>query len=162
MSMISMLYSVSPLEAERLRSEPESFDELTRYDNPSSVNVSLEKAWHGLHFLLAGTAWEGAPPLDFIVSGGKPLEDSDQGYGPARLLGPAEVREIHSALAEIGDGDLWARFDPDRMTAEEIYPLIWDEPPDDLRDEYLMYFRQLKAFVAEAERQGHSVVVTLG
>src|SRR5215207_2984929 len=25
----------------------------------------LEKAWHGIHFLLTGTAWEGDPPLSF-------------------------------------------------------------------------------------------------
>ncbi|MCA9179414.1 MAG: DUF1877 family protein, partial [Planctomycetales bacterium] len=30
-------------------------------------SISLEKAWHGLHFLLTGDAWETEGPAAFIV-----------------------------------------------------------------------------------------------
>lgn len=33
--------------------------------------VDLDKAWHGLHYLLTGTAWEGEPPLNVLAAGGR-------------------------------------------------------------------------------------------
>ncbi len=30
----------------------------------------FEKSWGGLHYLLTGTAWEGEPPLNFLMGGG--------------------------------------------------------------------------------------------
>jgi hypothetical protein len=46
--------------------------------------LGVDKAWHGIHVLLTGTAWEGSFPLNFTVSGGKEIGDVDVGYGPAR------------------------------------------------------------------------------
>jgi len=48
-------------------------------------SVSLDKAWHGLHYLLCG-ALEPAPgPLGQAVFGGTEIGE-DQGYGPARYF----------------------------------------------------------------------------
>src|SRR5829696_7547426 len=35
---------------------------------------NFEKSWHGLHFLLTGTAWEGEPPLNFLLAGGREID----------------------------------------------------------------------------------------
>ena len=47
----------------------------------------LDKAWHGIHFLLTGSAWETTPGAGESVLGGDPV-GPDRGYGPARLLDP--------------------------------------------------------------------------
>jgi hypothetical protein len=124
-------------------------------------SVSLEKSWHGLHFLLTGSAWEGDGPLAFLLGENEVIPDSDTGYGPVRVLDADRVQQVHAALTELSDTELWSRFDADRMSEESIYPQIWDESESDLKQEYLMYFRELKALVAKAAAQGDSLAVIL-
>jgi hypothetical protein len=132
-------------------------------NNPdaSGAGVSLEKAWHGLHYLLTGSAMEGEPPLNFILEGGQPMGEDD-GYGPPRLFSPSEVQQIHAALSAIGDDELWSRFHAEDMTAQGVYPGIWDESEEDLREEYLTYFNELKKVIAVAAGKKMAVVVRLG
>jgi hypothetical protein len=126
----------------------------------SGHSVELEKAWHGLHYLLTGTASEGHTLLGFLIEGGQPLGDDD-GFGPPRLFYPAEVAQIHAALSAISDEQFWSRFDADVMTEKGIYPGVWDEPEDDLREEYVMYFLQLKELIALAARDKQALLVQL-
>lgn len=70
MGMICNVYAVPEEDLERLAHDPNFFGELTRYDNPEATPCSLEKAWHGLHYLLSGDAWKATGPLTFIVAGG--------------------------------------------------------------------------------------------
>lgn len=156
MGMYCDVLAVTPQQAGELVDDPASIENL---DTTRSVN--LEKAWHGLHYLLTGDPWGGDAPLDFIATGGEPIGDVDFGYGPARLLTPQDVGALAESLAHISDQELWSRFDADDMNAQAIYPMIWDEPEDDLRDEYLMYFRELKAFVAQAAQDGLALVLRL-
>ena len=143
-----------------LRAAPKTIREFLA--TTSAPSLSLEKAWHGLHFLLTGSAWEADGVLSFLVSGGEPLSDVDLGYGPARFFQPDAIQQMDAALSGIADDELWSRFDPARMEAEGIYPVIWDEPEQDLRDEYLAYFHGLKAFVRQASEKGNAVIVNIG
>ena len=123
--------------------------------------ADLDKAWHGIHYLLTGTAWEGSAPLNFLVSGGRPVGDIDVGYGPARVLKAAEARAAREALGRIGDDELKARFKPADMMAKEIYPEIWDrDPEEDDTLEYLMeHVRILRDHLAQAVERGHGLVL---
>ena len=123
-------------------------------------SVSLEKAWHGLHFLLTGAAWESDLPLGFLLHGGETIGGDDA--PAARLFMPEEVRALDLALAEVSGDRLWERFDPGRMTTEGIYPVIWDEPESDLRKEYLGYFHAMKEFIHRASAGNQAVLVFLG
>ena len=127
------------------------------------LSTDLDKAWHGIHYLLTGTAWEGAKPLNFLISGGRPVGDIDVGYGPARVLSASETRAAHEALAQLSEDDLRGRFDPAAMTSKEIYPEIWDRPPeeDDTLGYLLEYARTLRGFLAQAVEQGQGLVVYL-
>jgi hypothetical protein len=156
MGMYCDILAVTPQQAGQLADDPSSIETIE-----PARSVNLEKAWHGLHYLLTGDPWGGDPPLDFIATGGEPIGDADLGYGPARLLAAKDVRVLAESLAHISDQELWSRFDADDMNVQEIYPMIWDEPEDDLRDEYLMYFRELKAFVAQAANDGLALVLRL-
>jgi hypothetical protein len=121
--------------------------------------VSLEKAWHGLHYLLTGEVWEGTGPLAFLLAGGEPLDGDEEA---TRWFTPEETRAIHQALSGVSDHVLWSRFDADEMEQQEIYPGIWDEDEEDLKDEYLTYFRELKQVVAAAAQSGRGLIIDIG
>ncbi len=122
-------------------------------------SVSLEKAWHGLHYLLTGEVWEGEGPLAFLLAGGE-HEGGDE--EAPRWFSPEETAEIHRALSSVSDAALWSRFDAEEMEANEIYPGIWDEDEEELKEEYLMYFHQLKQIVSAAAQSRRGLVVSIG
>lgn len=125
------------------------------------LNTDLDKAWHGIHYLLTGTAWEGESPSNFLVRGGTEVGDIDVGYGPARVLTAAETREALNAVNELSDKDLKVRFDPQDMLAKEIYPEIWSrDPEEDDTFEYLTeYFQVLRGFLNQTVDEGLGIVV---
>jgi hypothetical protein len=127
------------------------------------VDSDLDKAWHGIHFLLTGSSDEGNPPLDFLIAGGRPVGDEDVGYGTARVFSAAETRGIADALKAISDEQLAARFDPRAMTAKKIYPDIWDrDPADDDTLGYVMeYVTTLRQTLEEALASGQGLMITL-
>jgi hypothetical protein len=127
------------------------------------ASVDLDKAWHGIHYLLTGTAWEGEAPLHFLAAGGRPVGDIDVGYGPVRAFSAAETRAIHDALTGLGDDDLRARFDPADMMEKEIYPEIWDRPAeeDDTLGYLVEHLQLVRKVVADAAAAGHGMLVSL-
>jgi hypothetical protein len=129
---------------------------------PAAVGeeLNIDKAWHGLHFLFTGTADGGEEPACFLVHGGEDLGDDDDLL--PRLLGPPQVRDFAAFLAALTPEELTRRFDPERMTALEIYPdVIWRRP--EATDEPLGFllgaFDELRAFTAAAATAGDAVVV---
>ena len=123
-------------------------------------SISLEKAWHGLHFLLTGDAWGGTGWRAFLVTGGAE-QGEDFGYGPARYFSPSEVREVAREIGLISPDDLWANYDAQAMNSADIYPTIWDEEEDDLKEEYLDYFEELKSFIAQTAEAGDALRICL-
>jgi hypothetical protein len=123
----------------------------------------LDKAWHGLHFLLTGTAWEGDPPLNFLVTAGREVGTEDIGIGPARTLTSAETEQAASALARISDEELRGRFVPSEMMRVEIYPEIWDRDPaaDDTLGYLMQYVGQLRSTLEDVVQRGHGLLVTI-
>ncbi|HWB08175.1 MAG TPA: YfbM family protein [Pirellulales bacterium] len=160
MSMNCVLYAVQLPRAERLREledEEEFFQELE-----NCPKMEIGKEWHGLHYLLTGTAAEFRGAEGFLVDGGEEV-GPEIGYGPARLFSPREVDDIHSVLVDISPDELWSRFDADEMTADQVYPsLDWHEEPELKRQVYQRTYAELKKFVDEASRRGQCVVVTMG
>src|SRR5579863_7278044 len=88
--------------------------------------LDLEKAWHGVHYLLCGEADPGTTLLSQSVLGGTALGDDDEGfsgYGPPRYFTASQVAELANALNDPGlESEAAARFDPQRMSDLEIYP----------------------------------------
>jgi len=124
-------------------------------------NTDLDKAWHGIHYLLTGTSYEGEGPASFLLTGGKAVGNVDVGYGPARALMPDEVQDFHQALSAISAEDLRARFNPAEMMALDIYPDIWDRDPveDDTLDYCLQYFKTLREFVGAAASRKQGLLI---
>jgi hypothetical protein len=151
------LQAASAADIQHYNSNPPGVEELI---SPGGPGLSVEKAWHGLHRVLTGEAWGGDAPLGFLLIGGSPVGD-DLGYGPARLFGPEEAIDIANALDAISDEEFDRRFDLEQLAAEQIYPMIWDEPRPNLLQEYLHYFHELRQFVRDAARQRMGLLVFL-
>jgi Domain of unknown function (DUF1877) len=101
--------------------------------------ADLDKAWHGLHYLLTQSANGGTPPLDFLTAGGTEIAGQEVGYGPARAFRATEVKSISEALERVSAEDLRGRYDAAAMMRADVYPGIWDRhPPDDDPLGYLM------------------------
>lgn len=125
------------------------------------VETDLDKAWHGIHYLLTGTAWEGTEPLNFILCGGTPVGDVDVGYGPARVFRSDDVKKIADALSGLDDSTLREQFDPEEMMSLEIYPEIWDRAPedDDTLGYCIEYVADLRRFLSDAARKSMGIAL---
>ena len=166
MSMTGRFLLVSDAEIDALVSSPETVRELLdrrvyEVDEPVDY-VDVDKAWHALHFLLTGSAWDESPPLDFIAVGGEPIGDEDVGYGPARALRSGDVARVHRELALLSTNALVARFDLGRMDALEIYPHGWAE--FELRDAkrvgyFIGAYEELRELVRSGAESGRGILI---
>jgi hypothetical protein len=160
MSMVCCLREVADSEIQGLLDDPESILELL---DEEQDEIDLDKAWHGIHYLLTGSAWEGAEPLCYLVSGGETIGDVDVGYGPARALTSKQVVDFDAALSTITADELRRRFNPQAMSKAEIYPDIWERDPqeDDALAYLIEYFEDLKSFVEKTRAAGKGMIIYL-
>ena len=125
--------------------------------------LDLEKAWHGVHYLLTGAVEPGPELRSQAVLGGVELGDDPEGfsgYGPARYFRAAQVRQLSQELGRPElESEAAARFDAARMSQLQIYP-GWREGEQD--KEWLMdAFRRLRNFYLSAAAQGRAVITCL-
>jgi len=71
--------------------------------------LDFDKSWHGIHFLVTGNEWEGAPPARDMILGGIAYGE-DIGYGPARLLNTEEVKNVDIFLSTLNPDYIQSRF----------------------------------------------------
>jgi Domain of unknown function (DUF1877) len=130
------------------------------WEPTSSNELYVDKAWAGIHYLLTGTAWEGDPPLNFIL-GGTEIGNVDVGYGPARALTSDEIRNLAPALDALPPDALRDRFDPARMMELRVYPEIWDRDPeeDDTLGYLITNYTDLRNFVRRTADGGFGLIV---
>lgn len=122
--------------------------------------LDLDKAWHGVHFVLCGEVEPGESLLSRAVLGGTEVGEDFSGYGPARCFTPAQVAELARALGDPQvERDAAGRYDPQRMTELGIYPFGWEEV--DEREWIFDAFRELRDFYADAAAGGRAVVTCL-
>jgi hypothetical protein len=130
--------------------------------SPSPENqgtaLSLEKAWHGVHYLLCGEAEPGETLLSQAVLGGTELGE-DMGYGPARYLGVGQVVKLAHEMSRADlEREMEARFDPERMSHKGIYPTPWS---NQAIGGLMWEFRQLRDFYVGAAAGGFAVVTCI-
>lgn len=129
---------------------------------PEGESTDLDKAWHGLHYLLTGSAWEGDPPLNFLLKGGTAI-DIEVADAQPRTFTSAETRVLQQALAGITQDALLKRYVPADLTKLEIYPdVIWerDEGTDaDPRHYLLEYWKVLRDFIDSAVKEQLGLIV---
>jgi Domain of unknown function (DUF1877) len=122
--------------------------------------LSLDKDWHGVHYVLCGEAEPGVQLLSQAVLGGVELGDGEgfSGYGPPRYFTAAQVAELARALSQPElESEAAARFDAARMSQLGIYP-GW-RPSDAM--EVMDGFRRLRDFYADALEKGRAIITCL-
>ncbi|MEU4792832.1 YfbM family protein [Micromonospora tulbaghiae] len=155
-----MIFNARRLSAEELAAvlaDPEKVGTLFQ-GGPDELD--LDKAWHGLHYLLNGTTYEVRGDAGPAIIGGDPI-GPDLGMGPARLLMPDAVRAVAAGLDAIDETTLRARFDPAAMSEAEIYPHIWDDGDDEFDSYLLPNFTALRDFYRDAAASGDAVLLAV-
>ena len=113
MSMTMSLAALSDEELDGVIADPSKAFDLVFADDALHLGgdhgfADLDKAWHGIHYLLTGTAWEGDAPLDTLLVGGTEVPDPDEewGCGPPRRVSAADTARFAQALAATPDDEL--------------------------------------------------------
>lgn len=124
--------------------------------NELGTLLEVDKAWHGVHYLLNGSGQEAEGPLGQAILGGTEIGD-DGGYGPARYLLPDEVKAVAVALDTVADDQLRSRYDVAALSAANVYPGGWDDP-DNL--EWLIEaFGKIRSFYRGAAARGSAALL---
>ena len=146
--------AVLRLMQERLGARPPAEPVAGRHDE-----LEIDKAWHGLHYILTGEAREAEGTLGQAVLGGIEVGNDFAGYGPARILDADLVAELAGALAAPDlEQEAAARYDPARMNELDIYPFGWDSPG---LEWLLAALADLRGFYAGAAAHGRAAVTCL-
>jgi|RhiMetdeSRZDD1v2_1073273.scaffolds.fasta_scaffold307261_2 uncharacterized protein DUF1877 len=114
--------------------------------------LDLHKSWHGLHWLMCQSVWEGPEPYRSAIFGGEEIGE-DVGYGPPRLMEPEKVEEVARALSMLSAAQLMKRYDGKLMEREEVYPGNFTEDgswKSELRRDY----ERLRKFYQETAAEG--------
>lgn len=157
MGMVGCFAAVSPETLNQLRSDPEAIEDYlypNDGDDEPPYYIDVDKAWHGIHYLLTGQADGGIFPLSLAVVGGEEF-GPEVGYGPARFLTPAQVAAVSAALSSLNAEALRERFNPQDMKAKDIYPDgIWVRDGEDAFDYLMEGYQQLVVFYRDAASRG--------
>lgn len=123
------------------------------------ASLSIDKAWHGIHYLLCGAAEPTTTLISNAIIGGTELGDDFAGYGPARYFAADETAAMATELnRRTLEGEMTARYNPAQMTKLGIYPNGWSGPDA----QWLMReFRRVRDFYADASAKGFAIVTCL-
>ena len=157
MGMVGAYMRVSAEELIGLVQEPDRFEQLLEDEERQT---DIDKAWHGLYFLLTGET-----DLDEIdrhslgkaVFGGDVI---DEETGVAYLT-PTEVKDLSTRLQYIELDALEARYDVVTMNEQELYPFEREWGIEE--KQYLLdQFDELKRVFAQASREREALVTWIG
>ena len=163
MSMIGNLLRVSKTELEDYLKDSSLLEDKIYDDETENENlVDIDKSWDGILFLLTGQSLATAEHnlVRVLFSGQLIDEEQDLGYGPAHYLTPEQVAELYSEISTITSADLKQKFNPEKMTKQEVYPTIWDEG-DDAFDYVADGFSTLQNVFADATKNGEAIITFL-
>lgn len=155
--MVWSAVAVDPSQIHRLKSD-NTFLDLTFVNAPKDRSVYLDKAWHGIHYLLTGSSAGTASLASKVIFGGESF-GPDQGYGQAQLLTPTEVKAIAALLTTETPERLAARYEPKALERAEIYPsVIWVREGKEALDYVLTFYKKLVVFYQQAAERGNAVI----
>ena len=156
MSMLGQMVQVTLDDLEGLGDDPDRINDLLM-----EGGYSVEKMWQPLHVLLTGDPEMGGdPPLSWAILGNQDIGD-DLAYGPARFLTPEEVKEVAAGLAALTPEILRESFDPKVFEENDIYPQIFDEDPDEVFDELMIYFEGLVEYYRDAAENDNAMLMAI-
>ena len=162
MGMICTLFSVPDDSARQLVADPTRIHELLGSLREEGGGVSLEKSWHGSSFR-SHRQRLGRRPAAPISSPAAVIPSVLRMSGVARLVFFFPFRLSCSIRPSVASRieDFARGFDLAEMDREGVYPQIWDEPLEDLLDEYRTYLAAAKELVRQASHDGHALLIVV-
>lgn len=163
MSMIGNLLRVTKSELEDYLKDSSLLEDKIYDDETENENlVDIDKSWDGIIFLLTGQSLANAEHhlVRVLFSGQLIDEEQDLGYGPAHYLTPEQVTELNNEISIITIADLKQKFNPEKMTEQDVYPTIWDEG-DDAFDYVADGFSTLQNVFADATKNREAIITFL-
>jgi hypothetical protein len=118
--------------------------------------LDLHKSWHGLHWLMCQSVWEGPEPYRSAILGGEEIGE-DMGYGPPRLVEPAKVEEVARALSMLSVAQVMKRYDARMMENQEVYPGNFAED-NSWKAELRRDYERLQKFYQETAAEGSGML----
>lgn len=154
MSMIGNFLQLTPSDLDTLIANPSAVESFIYPDEDENC-IDIDKAWHGIHFMLTGQQFDGDPLLSNVIFSGAVIGD-DVGYGPARYLTATEVAEVAEALQSLPPDEFAKRYDATALTANDIYPQIWSGDED--LEYILSWYGTLRDYYAGAASKGNAML----
>lgn len=164
MGMVACFSAADAATLDQLKADPYRMEEFLYPDDGEGEPPhcqDIDKSWHCIHFMLAGSTDVSAEPLSWAILGGEEIGD-DVGYGPARILEPQQVQSIAAALSKIDEATFKAKFNPKAMQAANVYLSEMCVRDGEEAFEYLLEnYRILLAFYQSAAARGDGAILWL-
>ena len=144
-------------------SEEELFETVEEWSDEDELLLDIDKMWDVLHFVLTGVSANHIiddNPLSQAVLGVTSIEDLSEYMAYTEH---SKIVDILAALEQFDIEQALESFDMKACKEAELYPNIWDygEEEEEIKDEILHDFEQMKVFYKKVlEAKGH-VVVTI-
>lgn len=122
--------------------------------------IDLDKSWHGLHFLLTGSAEATGEPLSMLLNA-YPKAEPDNPQSPFHLPAAA-MAAFHEAISALGDATILDRLDPQAMQEADIYVAsVFAADPAMARDYLAENLSILRRLAALAAKEGLGAIAQL-
>ncbi|HEX8668972.1 MAG TPA: DUF1877 family protein [Allosphingosinicella sp.] len=124
--------------------------------------IDLDKSWHLMHFLLAGSADATGEPESFLVEEWPEIGDVEVGWGRAWAIDAAAVERFDRALSAVEDRALASRYDTVSMVEQDVYLAEGFAGDEEGAVEYVLeYLASLRKFVSETAARGCAAIAYL-
>ncbi len=159
MSVIYQLAVIAEADVEAVAKDEGALLDLFSSGEPTSCY--LDKAWNGLHWLLAGSNDTNDRPLSRLIMGGTEVGASLP-YGRPRFHRVDEVARFSELLSAVTDDELRANYRPEDMDAAEIYPDDWVRDGEEGWEALYFFFCRMRSFFQHAAANRNAVIYAWG
>ncbi|QOW60172.1 YfbM family protein [Treponema pedis] len=167
MGMIANYQLISDEQLKSLKNfnaeDDEVFEAVEDWNEEAEILCDLDKMWDVLHFVLTGHASDDSikgNPLSEAVVGVSSLDDVEEFIAYTEK---SKIADIVSALDDFDIEKTMENFSMKECKKAKLYPDIWDyeEETDDIKDDLMNCFQNMKAFYKEVLEANGNVMVTI-
>ena len=165
MGLIANYSCLSDVNLKELKSmgseEEEILESVEEWNDDDELLLDIDKMWDVLHFVLTGVSADHRiddNPLSQAVLGVTSIEDLSDYMAYTEY---SQIADIVAALEQFDMDQALESFDMTACKEAELYPNIWDydEEEEEIKDEILHDFEQMKVFYKKVlEAKGHVLV----
>lgn len=166
MGMIANYQYLSDENLKKLKSlnaSEDIFEEVEDWNEDAEILLDIDKMWDVLHFILTGVD-SSMPtennPLSEAIVGVTSINDVEEFISYTEKT---RIADIISALESFDIEKTMENFSLKKCKEADLYPDIWgyEEESDEIKEEILNYFQNMKNFYREILEVNGNVLVTI-